>query len=490
MMRKLTPDKKPLVKTIKNLVLILFLLFAFLFSGVLPLQNDHSLSSLITSVSASRDFSSFAPRAFRSDSDQTHLLFLHDTQKYDFGDRSFYHSYELEDQSWTLPVKLDDLAFSDMYSMTNLMVHQNETREDAFDVYYSKGNEVFRMTYDGQSHLWSEARKLFNKSDILDYLHFQTSLDHDVLEFWIHSLFYLGKGTFNVVWYFDNRNPSLFSHEYVGHYLVSTVFPNGTIQSQVIPSTGSERNLYIRYLGLNFVPWNTSLMIYSPLFTYRSMLTPNGSWSAWEHSGLYAKKDFQLIDNRYLLNSHKDDQQNYYWTLTDLTASNLSEYPIHLPHKLDPRDTSNRAAFRLQEGHGRATFLTAFVTNSSIELWTYDLLNDTWSLINQLAYSQTNIINFYAESKAFSIDLLADGPSWRVFWTQRVKTGSFLHEIFTVSYHTDTGMWSQVTQVTNTKTITDDYTNGIVNVPGFPLVILFLSFLITIVLRRRKRGCP
>lgn len=482
-----TPDKKPLVKTSKSLAIILLLLFGFLYSGALLLQNKNSLPSLITSVSASRDFDSHTPRGFRSDSGQTHLLFLHQTQKYDLGDHYFYHSYELEDRSWSVPVKLEDLAFSDLYSMTNFLIIQNESQEDDFDVYYNKEGELFKTSYNGQSQQWSDSEKKFNKSDIFGYLDFQASIDHNILRFWIHSFFYLVDSTFNVVWSFESRNISLFKHEYENRYLISTVFPNGTIQSQVIPSIGPGY-LYQKYhrdLEVNFVSWNNTFWVYSPLFIYRSFLLPNGSWSAWQRTELYGDRDLQLIHNRYLLNSHLDDKANLYWTLTDLTAVNLSVDPIQLPHKLDSRNNV-RATFKLRESVvGSPSFMTAFVTNSSIELWAYHLLNDTWTLINQLAYSQTNTYNFYGEPKVFNIDLLADGPTWRVFWNQQVKAGSFLHELFTVSYHTDTGNWSQVTQITDTRAITDDYTDGVV--PGFSLVILSLSFLIIISLKRIKK---
>ena len=488
-MRKETSDKKSLVKTTESLIIALLLFFAFLFSGVLPLQNEHSQSSMVTSVLASRALSSHTPRAFRSDSGQTHLLFLHETQEYDFGDNNFYHSYELEDRSWTVPFKLEGLTSSDVDFITNSLIIQNESREDDFSVYYNKEGELFKITYNGQSQQWSDSEKKFSKIDIFDYLDFQASIDHNILRFWIHSLFYLDDGAFNVVWSFESRNTSLFNHEYENRYLISTVFPNGTIQSQVIPSIGPGHlyQIYHRYLEVNFVSWNNTLWLYSPLFIYRSFLLPNGSWSAWQRTELYGDRDLQLIHNQYLLNSHLDDKENFYWTLTDLTATNLSVHPIQFPHKLDPKDTSIRATFKLRESTiGSAAFLAAFVTNSSIELWTYNLLNDTWTLISQLAYSQTSTYDFYAKSNVFSIDLLADGPSWRVFWNQQIKTGNRLHELFTVSYHTETGNWSQVTRITDTKAITDDFTGEVV--PGFPLVILFLSFLITIVLKRIKRA--
>ena len=481
------------MKTPKSLAIILLLLFASLYSGALLLQNKNSLPSLITSVSASRDFDSHTPRAFRSDSGQTHLLFLHQTQKYDFGDRYFYHSYELEDRSWSVPVKLEDLAFSDLYSMTNFLIIQNESREDDFDVYYNKEGELFKTSYNGQSNQWIDSEKLFGKLDIHDYLHLP--LSSDLLSLCGHSLFYLHDETINVVWSFKSCNASLFKHEYERHYLISAVFSNATIKSQVIPGLDA---FYHYYSSLNFVSRNASLIIYSPQYFYRSILLPNGSWSTWQHSGfaaalmdlygeIHGELTQHLIHNHYLVSSHKDEDANINWVWTDLTATNLSVHPIHFPKKLDPRDTSIRATFNLREStDGSSSFLTDFVTNSSIELWTYHLLNDTWTLINQLAYSQTNTHNFYGEPKVFNIDLLADGPTWRVFWNQQVKAGNFLHEIFTVSYHTETGEWGQVTQITDTRAITDDYTDGIV--PGFSLVILFLGFLIAIILRRIKRS--
>ena len=215
----------------------------------------------------------------------------------------------------------------------------------------------------------------------------------------------------------------------------------------------------------------------------------NNTWSTWQPTGLHGEYGSQLIHNRYLLTSDLDDQANLYWTLADLTTTNLSEHLIEFPIKIDPQDKSSRATFKLLESiSDDPSFITAFVTNSSISLWTYHLLNDTWIPISQLAYSQTKISVYSPEEpKVFNIDLVADGPTWRVFWNQQVKAGNFLHELFTVSYHTETGLWSQVTQITDTHAITDDFTGEVV--PGFSLVILFLSFLITVVLRG-KRAYP
>ncbi len=60
-------------------------------------------------------------------------------------------------------------------------------------------------------------------------------------------------------------------------------------------------------------------------------------------------------------------------------------------------------------------------------------------------------------SKVFNINLLADGFNWRVFWDQEIPGKRRLQEIFTVTYHTEMGTWSPVTQVTDTATIMDDY---------------------------------
>ncbi|MHA2244852.1 MAG: hypothetical protein ACXADY_07770 [Candidatus Hodarchaeales archaeon] len=456
------------------------------------MQNETTLSSLITSVSASRNFSSFTPRSFRSDSGQTHLLFLHETQEHDQGDSTFYHTYELEDSSWTLPYNLEGVTFS--YS-NFMVISQSESNENDFVVYYNKDEELLTKAYNGQSHQWSDSEKMFSKLDILDYLHFQTSSDLNILRFQMHSFFCLGEGAFNVVWSFESRNTSLFSHEYEKHYLISNVFSNGTIKSQVIHFVGSDV-FYGFHTLLNFVSRNAFLMLYSPSYFYCSTLLPNGSWSSWQFSGFAAGIinlyevvrggiTLQLINNHYLLSSHKDEEANINWVLTDLTATNLSVHLIQLPHKIDPLEESMRATFKLLESNtGSPVFMTAFITNRSIELWTYNLLNNTWTLISQLDYTQTKASVYYGEPKVFNIDLLADGPNWRVFWNQQIKAGNYLHEIFTVSYHTETGNWSQVTQITDTRDFTDDYTNGIV--PGFSLFILFLSLLIYVIQRRRK----
>jgi len=491
-MRKKTPDKKSLLETTQCILNVALILSSLLFLGVLPLQNDHSQSSMVTSVLASRALSSHTPRGFRSDSGQSHLFFLHETQEFDFGDNNFYHTYELEDHSWSVPFSLKNKTFSDIDFLINFMVIQSESREEDFDVYYNTKGELFKTSYNGQSHQWLDSEKIFGKLDIHDYL--DLPLSSDLLSLCGHSLFYLSDEPLNVVWSFKSRNVSLFNHEYERHYLISTVFSNGTIRSQVIPGLDP---FYHFYSSLNFVSRNASLIIYSPQYFYRSILLPNGSWSKWQHSGfaaslmdlhgkIHGKLTQCLIHNHYLVSSHKDEDANINWVWTDLTATNLSVHPIHFPNKLDPGDTSIRATFKLREStNGGPSFLTAFVTNSSIELWMYHLQNDTWTLISQLAYSQVSTYDFYAKPEIFNIDLLADGPTWRVFWNQQVKAGTFLHELFTVSYHTNTGNWSQVTQITDTRAITDDYTDGVV--PGFSLVILSLSFLIIISLRRIKK---
>ncbi len=486
-MRKIKQRKKSFVKTSKGLIFILLFSVAFLFSGFLPSQNVSSQFNLISSVSASKDFSSYSPRPFRSDSNQTHLLFLHEKWDYDQGDSIFYHMYELVDGSWSTPVNLENLTYS---SDTSIVMIQDESDENNFSIYFTKNGELLKKAYNGQNHQWTDSEIVFNKHLILDYLHLQSN---EVLQgFRIHS-YYRSMGSEYFVWSFSSSN---LNHKGAEHYHISQVYSNGTIKSCIVEGDTH----YYKYRPLNFVYANNMLMVYSPLHFKRTILSSNGSWSPWQISGwtegfadlygqAYGEPTQYLIFNRYLLNSHTDENFKLSWGITDLTATNMSVHPIQFPYRIKLYEESFQMTFKfLENTEVNPKFVTAFQTNISIELWTYDLLNNTWTQINQFENTPSKTITYWGEDSIFNVKLLTDGDTWRIFWNQRVSEGNNLHEIFTVSYNTETDEWSLVTQITYTRTITDDYTNGIITVLPFFMTIIVLSIVVVGSRVWRKNG--
>ena len=488
-MRKIKQRKKSFVKTSKGLIFILLFSVAFLFSGFLPSQNVSSQFNLINSVSASKDFSSYSPRPFRSDSNETHLLFLHEKWDYDLGDSIFYHTYELEDGSWSIPVNLENLTFSDDKFMRSI---QSESNENDFSLYYILNGGFFKKTNDGQNQQWANSEKVFDKRNILDYLPLQSH--EDLQGFKIHSFLHLNEESYYVVWSFTSSDSN---HEGAKHYLVSQVFSNETVKSHILQGSNDS---YPHYAPLNFVYVNNVLMVYSHQYFFRSILWLNGSWSPWHLSGLsegfgtlyginYGARTQYLISNQYLLSSHNDENFNLSWGLLDLTVINVSVHPIQFPNQIKLSEKSFQMTFNLLEkNEWFPIFMSAFQTNTSIELWTYDLLNSTWTLISQLDNTPSKTRVHWGESEIFNINLLVNGTTWRIFWNQRVKEGSSLHEIFTVSYHTEIDEWGPVTQITYTRTITDDCTGYTTPILSFFMTLIVLSIVVVCSRVWRKYG--
>jgi hypothetical protein len=400
---------------------------------------------------------------------------------YDFGDSIYYHTYELADGTWAIPLNLENLSYSDE---TFVIFFPNQSKEESeFSFFYDVDGGLFKKTYHDQQ--WANSETVFSKQDVLDYLNFTSA--EELQGFTILSCFPMNDSSYYVCWTFSEIVPKNRIH-------ISQVFTNGTVQSQVLQGSWVPR----LQRPLNFVYMNDLLMVYSNDYFFRSIQQPNGTWSPWHLSGVaegfanlyptdWARlENLHLIFNQYLVGALFTGNIPLYWGIADLTALNVTVHPIEFPHPLNPRENTNRAAIKLIEKNSDTpTFLIALITNSSIELWTYSLINNTWSLISQLDHTSVKTGNRWGEADVFNIDLLTNETTWRVFWNQQIKGGSRLHEIFTVSYYPEKNKWSPIIQVTYTSTITDDYKGH--STPTFSFLMNFIALSIIIVLARSNR---
>jgi hypothetical protein len=124
-------------------------------------------------------------------------------------------------------------------------------------------------------------------------------------------------------------------------------------------------------------------------------------------------------------------------------------------------------------------YIAALVRTRTIELWNVNLWNGKCDKISSVNYQRNHSL---WESDVFNIDLLHHGSQWSVFWDQKTAPGCW--ELFTVTYDSANNKWTPITQVTDTDTISDDYTQI---VPGFSLWVTFLGLIPVINLLRGKR---
>ncbi|MFX0087772.1 MAG: hypothetical protein ACFFAU_19125 [Candidatus Hodarchaeota archaeon] len=469
--------------------------------GFLSLINCHSLpneiklQNLLTRVTASLEVPSFSPIATRSGSGRMHLIFLHETQISDVTSDKPYHTYELPNGGWSQPKKVIDDHFPTFFTLI--------AKENGLIIYYSndKGIEdsgIYKREFEEQVNEWTEPERLFGFSQIKEYLNLnQTENPIDYFRWGINAFFLSANETFFVAWGFYSHNTSIFNHAYENHCIISQHTLNGSWLSQPIQGLGPDYNpVSWDHRTFNFFKNSDSLFLYSaPFFTYRTLLFPNGSWSQWESSNITTGFEsivgnirISVVDESFVIYHAKDENGFTNWGMVELTQANLTTKLLNLPHKLTATSTNGGIALKLMMNDEiTPMFMTAFITNHTIELWTFNYANESWSQLSSLEYSVTESYNihyipFYSE--LFDIELIYDGSNWRVFWDQQVGTKR-LFEIFTVTYNPITDEWSSVTQVTETHRITDDYSDENTT-PGFSSLIGFLGLIMTLLLLRKK----
>ena len=422
-------------------------------------ENTHN--DLITPVFASRDLPSFSPRAVRSGSGRIHLIFLHYFQEYDFGSYKPYHTYELEDGSWSPPEKVIDDHIPSIFTI--------KPKANGLVIYYNRGIGVYMKEFDEQRNKWSDPVKLFRNT-------LMGSVD---------SFFLFNNDSFFVAW---------------DSYMITRVEANGSFTSQVIQGSGIDDgygtfvntpdSLYFYYLG-------TSAKRY--YYLNKTVLLPNGTWSNWQASNFVhslleifggGKLTTSLVADHYVICYATDKNGITKWGIVDLATDNLTAKLLNLPHKLDTSKQYDRIAIELlMNDHTQPLFMTAFLTNRTIELWEYDYEDNIWSQMSVLEYPITESFLDWTVTQSyqpapFNIDLIPDGANWRIFWDQHITGKDLLYEIFTVTYNPVTQEWGSVTQITDTRTITDDY---IGDTPGYTFVIVVVTLLMAIILLKKHK---
>ncbi|MFX0184123.1 MAG: hypothetical protein ACFE95_13655 [Candidatus Hodarchaeota archaeon] len=406
----------------------------------------------ISPVLASGKLSSYNPTAIRSSSGIIHLLFYHEVQEYDMIGRDIYHTFELEDGTWSVPQKV----FLGGYYIFDIRM-----TEGGFVVYYYNERIAKRgpckREYDEQTNRWSTEILLFGKIQMVDYLNLSVDESEDFL-WWFHAFRVEEDGTYLVVWGFEFWRESNFTHEYESHYLVSRVSSNMSIDTQPILGLTPEYSPS----SLTFIPIENSLFLYSHVFHERARLHPNGSWSEWETTGFlerYTYWDSFLVLDRYLLwhgVNGNGPQSTEIWGLIDLAAETLSMRNFNLPHwshfdyRLDVEgvlDTQDEIVFEL-----------GLISNQSIELWEYGSQADNWTQMAAYHHNFDFKINYFYYM--FDFDLLRVEEEWHLFWDQSLSESELPYEIFTLSYNEDTENWGSIRQITDTNVIRDDFTGN------------------------------
>ena len=242
------------------------------------------------------------------------------------------------------------------------------------------------------------------------------------------------------------------------------------------------------------------IFLYRGLLADRSVHYPNGTWTGWHFSGFdgfqtwYAALQSTILDFRYFvgLARHRDINRGTtpFWVKVDLTADNLTMETVDIPLCLRKYYNHYTYACKMDfesksSVSAEPVYITVLVRNRTIELWNVNLWNGKCDKISSVNYQRNRSL---WESDVFNIDLLHHGSHWSVFWDQKTHTdpgiGSGTWELFTVTYDSANSEWSPVTQVTDTDTISDDYTWSIA---GFTLSVTFLELILVVNLLRRKK---
>lgn len=399
--------------------------------------NDLKQHELVQSGLATRDKPSYNPQAYRSCSNKTHLLFLHEVQNYDAIGEAYYHTYEVENGKWSPPQKVSQ---DSIYSV--------DITENGLIIYYYNHREGIRTKeFYEPSGLWSREDVLFERSNVTDYLGLSEKESKE-FSWWVHDFQMMADGSYYVVW----------SSSYEETYIVSKISKNGTMVSQPLQGLSGQ---YYSLRRMTFINSSDQLFLYSHYYDERTILLPNGTWSDWQESG-FAKTfascwEQMCIGDQYLLcyGANISNSETWRtWGLVDLTNEVLVIKKIIFPYSL-----SSRINYQLDlelNQNGDLILEMALIMNKELELWKYRYDNATWTHIASLNYE----IKSAYSSDPFTIDLLREGPYWHVFWDQQVDD-SRLHEIYTVYYNSMTDNWSAITQITDTNKITGDYTGGI-----------------------------
>ncbi len=465
----------------KKLLYILVILL--LTSSFYPIMNVHYINKdttqheLIRPIKASRDLSSYDPRAFKANSGRTHLLFSHEVQNYDHIRKEYYLSYELSNGNWSLPQKV----FKGVQTIFDISAIEN-----GFVVYYynegisKREYSLCKREYNEQADRWSDELELFGKSQIINYLNLLEEESREIY-WWIHSFHSLEDESFFIAWSFQFWHDSNFTHENEDFFFVSKVDPNGSIVSQPIQGYKGQYNSK----ALTFVMYGNNTFLYDRHYNERTTHFSNGTWSSWQDTVFTEIPSYSwgkcLAVDQYLF-CYEINRSNYKetWSIADLAKENLSVMKINFPHLL-----ANSTIYHIDldfnpNSKDDLVFDMALIINQRIELWEFDFLNDNWTQIASFDY---NIKSSYS-SDNYNIDLVRHNTKWYVFWDQKLDESIWLHEIFVVSYSEITNEWSPVIQITDENAITDDYTGDF---PTFTFVVSFIGIMtVFIFLRRRK----
>ncbi len=453
------------------MILCVLFLSIFILSSINDLNSNQRTDLEVEFVYAKASevevlLPSYNPIVFHSGSDKLHLLFQHEVREGDAVLYKYYHMYELENESWSQPRKLKhpNTALSAEYELIN-------PTESGMDIYYQvetlNGEFLHKIQYKEQSDMWFDPIPVFSKDQVYDFL----NLSNQELVFTIISYTVLNDDSFIVIWRFSFDENNLISHPFENDILCTKVFENGTLS--IYPPSLPKKHLIKQSMPI--IGNNSQIFLYNKDFSKRLSVLSNGTWSNWQDSGLNGeeyKKDYKfLVNNRYL--AIQTTLMDVALILLDLAAEHLSTNEITLPQT--PYWGLNIILDQTSEIELK--YIVSIVTNSTVELWRFDRSTSLWNHISTLNHSISEPCNLRYYNLIFSQDKLI------LFLDQRINQE--IYEIFSISYDFNTDTWSQVTQLTDASSFTDDNIDG-KTTTSFSFVISVIALLVGIFLKGRR----
>jgi hypothetical protein len=467
--------------SIISMILLIYLILPLmmtLFQREVSIQED-----IIHPVQALNDASSFNPRVFLSGSGRIHLIFKHLIKDGDESLAIYYHSYEHNNGSWSIPKK----CWGDA---SDVKVFSSKPKEEGIVLYYFYSQKranydigLYSQEFHEENGTWGKPKQCMGTKYVLNYLN-MSETNSSLIDYSVYSLILLEDENSLIVWKFTFTDITTISHELEGTFIVSKIDINGTVTSEPIYGL---KNLS-QQVSLFFVQGNETLFLYNKQEVKRAVFLSNGSWSDWESfewpTSMMGYWEHSLIMNRYLVwqSHYKDEVIEYPSGIVDLATVGPSNNCINLPPHVINRESGGIAVNLYNNNSITSSFITAIITNQTISLWKLDFWGqNSWNLLSTI----NNTLDRSHDQGYFNIDLISDDSKWRIFWDQKIA--QILCEIFTISFDLDIEQWSSISQVTDTKLIIDDYYDQNNTSSAFVLLGSLLGLIGTVYMLKKRR---
>ena len=408
---------------------------------------------------ASRELGSFAPLGFQN-ADTVGVFFSHNYQDYDYISSNPYAIYDVTHPQ--VPINLGKLGIGSLDSYilepdrSEFLDIQNTN--NGFRIVKAHFGVVYSLEFDNLEMKFSSIVSFDTKPELSTF--FNVSLTHQSVNIYQgyhvrHEIGVIGSfggthGTYFTMFFDDNLNllkidsftePS----QYQGGYGLfkqndSYVIYNGEMNDRMIYDNG----------------WHQWENISSPIidpFTCNSVCVPS----------------ILSIGNTIRVHEYVDSPIKFQVSnVQNLTA--ISEFTV-------PEQPSLAIAFLL---HNETSFLTSVLNNGNLELWYHNMTDTSQKLL--FSYHNETIL---PSSNAYYLggSLTETASSYYVFWDQTAQSG--VNEVFYAKIPKNLSS-IEISQLSNTDQITDDYNNpsffpiiGLLNLMWLLIPVFFVIYIIT-----------